>query len=197
MGKIVLLMGESSTGKDTLKSAILKRTEFSEYGFKNIVLHTTRPIRTGEKDGEDYHYVTDEKMNQLDSEGKIIEKRSYDTVHGIWNYFTCSDAINLYNNYLTVNTLEAYDQFLKYFGDEYLVPILIKIDSGLRLQRALDRERSQANPKYAEMCRRFLADSEDFSLENIKKRNITDFCDNNGDINEALENVGKILTKKL
>ena len=190
-------MGESSTGKDTLKSAILKRTEFSEYGFKNIVLHTTRPIRTGEKDGEDYHYVTDEKMNQLDSEGKIIEKRSYDTVHGIWNYFTCSDAINLYNNYLTVNTLEAYDQFLKYFGDEYLVPILIKIDSGLRLQRALDRERSQANPKYAEMCRRFLADSEDFSLENIKKRNITDFCDNNGDINEALENVGKILTKKL
>lgn len=197
MGKIVLLMGESSTGKDTLKSAILKRTEFSEYGFKNIVLHTTRPIRTGEKDGEDYHYVTDEKMNQLDSEGKIIEKRSYDTVHGIWNYFTCSDAINLYNNYLTVNTLEAYDQFLKYFGDEYLVPILIKIDSGLRLQRALDRERSQANPKYAEMCRRFLADSEDFSLENIRKRNITDFCDNNGDINEALENVGKILTKKL
>lgn len=185
MGKIVLLMGESSTGKDTLKSAILKRSEFSEYGFKNIVLHTTRPIRT------------DEKMKQLDSEGKIIEKRSYNTVHGIWNYFTCSDAINLYNNYLTVNTLEAYDQFLKYFGDEYLIPILIKIDSGLRLQRALDRERSQANPKYAEMCRRFLADSEDFSLENIRKRNITDFCDNNGDINEAIENVGKILTKKL
>ena len=197
MGKIVLLMGESSTGKDTLKSAILKRTEFSEYGFKNIVLHTTRPIRTGEVDGIDYHYVDDKKMKQLDLDGKIIEKRSYDTIYGIWNYFTCSDAIDLKNNYLTVNTLVAYDQFLNYFGSEALVPILIKIDTGLRLQRALYRERSQVNPKYAEMCRRFLADSEDFSLENIKKRNITNFCDNNGNIEESLESISKILIRKL
>jgi len=118
-------------------------------------------------------------------------------MHGILNYFTCSDSIDLCNNYLTVNTLEAYDQFLKYFGDECLIPILIKIDLRIRLQRALDRERSQTNPKYEEMCRRFLADSEDFSLENIRKRNITNFCNNNVNIEETLDDIGKILIKKL
>lgn len=196
MGKIVIFMGESGTGKDTILSAVLNRKQFSGYNFKNIVLHTTRPMRTGEIDGRDYYYVDEEKMNQLEKSGKIIEKRSYNTLHGVWNYFTCSDAIDLKNNYVTINTLTAYDQFLKYFGADCLIPILIEIDSGLRLQRALDRERAQKDPKYAEMCRRYLADSEDFSLENIRKRNITNYCDNNRSIEEALENVSKILKKK-
>ena len=43
----------------------------------------------------------------------------------------------------------------------------MEVEDGLRLFRALQRERSQAEPKYAEMCRRFLADSEDFSAEKI------------------------------
>lgn len=197
MGKIVIFMGESSTGKDTLKSAVLTRQEFSGYRFNNIVLHTTRPIRTWEVNGKDYYFVDAKEMEQLEQAGKVIEKRSYDTIHGIWNYFTCSDAINLEKNYLTVNTLEAYDQFLNYFGSEHLVPILVKIDAGIRLQRALNREITQLNPKYAEMCRRFLADSKDFSLENIRKRNITDYCDNNGDIEEALSDISKILLKRL
>ena len=36
-------------------------------------------------------------------------------------------------------------------------------------QRALDRERQQTEPKYAELCRRFLADEADFSAENMEK----------------------------
>ena len=44
---------------------------------------------------------------------------------------------------------------------------------GVRLQRALDRERAQEQPKYAEMCRRFLADEQDFSEENLQKAEIT------------------------
>ena len=48
-----------------------------------------------------------------------------------------------------------------------MVPIYIEVDDGVRLQRALDRERAQDKPKYKEMCRRYLADSDDFSEENI------------------------------
>ena len=51
--------------------------------------------------------------------------------------------------------------------------MLIELDDGERLMRALDRERRQENPKYEEMCRRFLADSEDFSEEKIKEAGIT------------------------
>ena len=50
---------------------------------------------------------------------------------------------------------------------------MIELDDGVRLQRALNREKKQKVPKYEEMCRRFLADSQDFSAENIKKAGIT------------------------
>ena len=46
------------------------------------------------------------------------------------------------------------------------------MDDGLRLQRALDRERAQVQPRYKELCRRFLADEEDFSAENLERANI-------------------------
>ena len=46
------------------------------------------------------------------------------------------------------------------------------MDDGERLQRALDRERKQEEPKYEEMCRRFLADSGDFSEEKITEAGI-------------------------
>ena len=52
----------------------------------------------------------------------------------------------------------------------------------MRLQRALERERRQENPKYEELCRRFLADEKDFSEEKLKEAGITKrFC------NESLE----------
>ena len=46
------------------------------------------------------------------------------------------------------------------------------MEDGLRLSRALERERQQMKPKYAELCRRFLADSEDFSEEKLKELGI-------------------------
>ena len=49
---------------------------------------------------------------------------------------------------------------------------MIEVDDGERLERALKRERIQPNPKYDEMCRRFLADSADFSKEKVKSAGI-------------------------
>lgn len=60
----------------------------------------------------------------------------------------------------------------RYFGQDRLIPIYVEVEDGVRLERALKREQKQAEPKYAEMCRRFLADSEDFSEENLKKAGI-------------------------
>ena len=104
-------------------------------------------------------------------EGKIIENRDYNTVYGIWSYFTADDGqINLQgNNYLLIGTLESYEKIRNYYGKEKLVPIYIEVEDGERLKRAIKREESQENPKYEEMCRRFLADSKDFSEENLNR----------------------------
>ena len=54
-----------------------------------------------------------------------------------------------------------------------MVPVYIQVEDGKRLERALNREKEQDNPKYAELCRRFLADQEDFSEDKIKDAGIT------------------------
>lgn len=172
MGKIVHLMGKSSTGKDTIFKALLKKGAMD---CETIVPYTTRPIREGEVDGVEYFFTDEDKFQELKNTGKVIEDRAYHTVHGLWRYYTVDDGqIQLeQKNYLMIGTLEAYQKLQEYFGEEKLLPVMIELDDGVRLQRALERERKQPSPKYEEMCRRFLADSEDFSEEKIEAAGIT------------------------
>lgn len=172
MGKIVYLMGKSSTGKDTIFKELLKA---GTVALKTIVPYTTRPIRAGEQDGVEYFFTDEEGFQSLLGSGKMIEERAYHTVHGLWRYFTVDDGqIQLnHQSYIMIGTLESYQNMKKYFGAEKLLPVLIELDDGVRLQRALDRERQQEHPKYEEMCRRYLADSDDFSEEKIAEAEIT------------------------
>ena len=171
MGKIYCLLGKSSSGKDTLFKMLL---EESGLALKTIVPYTTRPIRVGEQEGVEYHFVTEETQKKLEAEGKIIELRAYDTICGVWKYFTVDDGqIDLAtDNYLVIGTLESYVKMRDYFGAEKLVPLYVEVEDGERLLRALTRERAQKEPNYAELCRRFLADSVDFSAERLKAAGI-------------------------
>lgn len=171
MSKIFCIMGKSSSGKDTLYKLILADNELN---LKKIVPFTTRPIRSGEKDGREYYFVDKVRLKELIDADKIIERREYQTVYGIWSYFTADDGqIELsQNDYLLIGTLETYEKMLVHFGKDAVIPIYVEVDDGLRLQRALDREKLQQQPKYSEMCRRFLADGEDFSEEKLKRAGI-------------------------
>lgn len=172
MGKMVYLMGKSSTGKDTVYKQLLKNPFLQ---LKKIVPYTTRPIRAGETEGEEYFFTDERGFENLKAQGKVIEDRAYHTYHGLWRYFTVDDGnIDLENNnYIIIGTLESYLKTREYFGKAKVLPILLEVDDGIRLQRALDRERRQENPKYEELCRRYLADAEDFSEEKIKEADIT------------------------
>lgn len=178
MGRIFYIMGKSSSGKDTIYRKLLEEREFD---FKTLVPYTTRPMRSQEKNGVDYFFTDEAGLERIRQEGRLIELRSYHTVLGIWNYFTVDDGqLDLANyNYLMIGTLESYRAVRSYFGAEALVPVLIGLDAGERLQRALDREKAQDEPKYAEMCRRFLADEADFSEEKIREAGIERRFENN------------------
>lgn len=170
MGKIFYLMGKSASGKDS----IYKELKVRMPELKTIVIYTTRPIREGERDGVEYHFVTEDVLAQLQQDGKVIELRAYDTVHGIWKYFTADDGqFDAPEDYLAIGTLESYGALIRYFGQEKVVPIYIEVEDGIRLQRALERERMQKTPRYEELCRRFLADAQDFSSEKLEKMGIT------------------------
>lgn len=171
MGRIFYIMGKSSSGKDTIYSRLLRDKEF---GLKNVLLYTTRPVRQGEADGREYHFVDEERFRQFMDEGKVIEYRTYETVHGPWTYFTADDGqVDLKAcSYLAIGTLESYENMKRYFGEENVCPIYVEVEDGERLKRALAREELQEKPRYAEMCRRFLADTEDFSEENLERAGI-------------------------
>lgn len=76
------------------------------------------------------------------------------------------------DNAILIGTLEVYNQMKRYFGEEQVVPLYIEVEDGLRLERALARERMQDVPNYAELCRRYLADRQDFSEEKIAEAGI-------------------------
>lgn len=170
MSKIFYFMGKSASGKDTIFKEIKKRMP----ELRTVVLYTTRPIREGEQEGVEYHFVDEEKLREFEKDGKVIELRAYHTVHGIWKYFTVDDGqFDGDENFIAIGTLESYEKMVAYMGADSLVPIYIQVDDGERLLRAVERERKQKEPKYEELCRRFLADAQDFSEENLKRVGIT------------------------
>ena len=176
MGHIFCLMGKSASGKDTVFSRLINDNKLS---LERMVPYTTRPMRSGEKDGVEYHFTDINGLKSLRDDGKVIEERCYHTVHGDWHYFTVDDEnVSRDKDYLLIGTLEVYEKLVAFYGGERVVPLYIEIDDGERLQRALQRERSQDSPKYAEMCRRYLADCEDFSEDKIALAGIVKRYDN-------------------
>ena len=194
MSKIFFVLGKSCSGKDTIFRYLKEKKELN---LKTVVGYTTRPMRVGEENGKEYFFVERDELEKLKGEGKIIECRDYNTVYGIWSYFTVDDGqINLgKDNYLYIGTLQSYMEMNKYYGDDVVVPLYIEVETGERLSRAVKREREQSNPKYTELCRRFIADEEDFKEENIRKAGINkryinsdlDKC-----ISEIVETIRKI-----
>lgn len=170
MGKIYCVMGKSASGKDTLYRMILKAVpELKEY-----IMYSTRPQRAGEADGVTYHFTDPAYLEKMKEAGKLIESRVYQTVYGPWIYATVDDGqicLERYS-YLVPATLESFLCLRNYYGEEQVVPVYIEVEDGERLLRAIGRERKQEKPKYEEMCRRFLADSRDFSEEKLASAGI-------------------------
>lgn len=191
MNRIFYLMGKSASGKDTVYQRLLEKPELR---LQRIVLYTTRPIRQGEQEGREYYFTDEDRLRQFRERGRLIEARSYHTVHGIWSYFTADDGqIDLERaSYLGIGTLESYMKLSEYYGKETVVPLYIEVEDGERLSRAVARERKQRNPRYAELCRRFLADCEDFSEEKLRAAGITRRIENVS-LDECTAEIEKII----
>ena len=175
---LFVIIGKSASGKDSLFKDISGR--FAER-IQVVVPYTTRPKRQGETEGVEYHFVSENRMKCMEKNGLVIERRCYNTIYGPWYYFTADDGqIDPgKRSSILIATPAAYEKLRDYFGAEHVVPLYIETDDGVRLERALKRERAQAEPKYEEMCRRFLADAKDFSEEvlnrlGIQKRFVND-----------------------
>lgn len=147
---IFCLVGKSGSGKDTLMNRL---------DYDKVVPYTTRDMREGEVEGREYHFVTDKEMEELDKQGKILEKRSYDTVYGVKHYFTVDDEQLNKDVVFMICSPGQYRALKKKLGDR-LVAILMAMSNKDRLIRAIKRDNHGDDCR--ELCRRYLSDEEDF-----------------------------------
>ncbi len=192
MKKIFYLTGKSASGKDSIYKMLLNMEELS---LNPIVIYTTRPKREGEEEGREYHFVDENGYQELDSSNAVIECRTYETIHGPWRYFTVKDGISSTKDYfLGIGTLESFLRVREHFGKETVIPIYVSVDDGDRLIRAINRERATHKPDYKEMCRRFIADAEDFSEEKLKDAGIKEenIFENN-DLSTCIGNIRSMI----
>lgn len=187
---IIMFIGPSNSGKDTYY--ILTLNKFAPV-LKPIILSTSRPIRKGEIPGITYQFLTTREMEELDQKGLLLERRDYNTVNGIWTYATSKEDVELSEDYLTINTWDGYDKYVAEFGENMVFPVYFDVDPGVRLQRALNREKMQKLPDYKEMCRRFIKDLEDFKEERLNASSVTRI-DNNGTIDQTQQQVNEAVS---
>jgi len=155
---IIAIMGKAGSGKDTLCRALLEEPEF-KYA-KPIISCTTRPIRDNEKDGVDYHFLTNEEFTSQVLSGDMIEA----TVFNTWCYGTSIN--NLDEECINIGVFNPEGvELLRNNPNIKLAVIYIEANDKTRLLRQLNREK---NPDCHEIVRRFSADENDFSEEEIE-----------------------------
>jgi len=76
-GNLFVIAAPSGGGKTSLTRALLER----EPGIRLSVSYTTRPPRTGEQDGVDYHFVSADRFAVLKDSNEFLEHAH---VHGNW-----------------------------------------------------------------------------------------------------------------
>ena len=68
-GLMLVLSSPSGAGKTT----IARKLREGDPGIEMSISHTTRPVRNGEKDGRDYHFVDRETFTRMRDEGAFLE----------------------------------------------------------------------------------------------------------------------------
>ena len=147
---MLIILGCSRSGKSTLEEYIVERTHF-----KKTISYTTRPIREGEVDGIDYHFVDEEMFNKLESEGFFVETATYSAN---WKYGLPKNECT--NDAIAVLTPKGYRRLLKYIQRNpdlniNLTSIYLKTDKASRLIKLLQRDGDKG---YYEAIRRSISD---------------------------------------
>ena len=195
---IFVIIGKSATGKDSIFNEIKKKC----FTLQEIVPYTTRQMRNGETNGKEYNFVSEMEYREIKKKGLIVEERFYNTVNGLWRYFTVDEITIPAVNYIMIGTIDSFHSIKKYYSNRIeVIPIYIWLDDHERLLRAIRREEQQSNPNYLELCRRYLADDKDFTQDKVEslfeKSDIYVSYKNERPIEESVDFIFKILGNKL
>lgn len=131
----VVLVGESASGKSSLAKLLSDRKP----SFSRVVTYTTRPMRGGEQNHVDYHFISDEEFMKLKNDGFFVEFNQYRN----WNYGTSIDLHSANNQVIVLTPAGARALLRKTQHDEsvrkQIKIVYLSVDRRSRLLKCLER----------------------------------------------------------
>ena len=176
---MVILSSPSGVGKTTLTKKIQQKYP----SFKISVSHTTRPPRSNEVDGVDYHFVSMENFQEL-----IRQKKFYEHAEIFENYYgTLKEYVDktIINNDIIFDIDWQGTKQLSKFKNLKLIKIFLITDSKKELKNRLIKRDQNSDE---EIKKRFSAFDED-----IKHWNDYDFIIINKNLDACFKQIEKII----
>lgn len=184
MKKIIVLLGASATGKDTVAKHISEK-----YNIPMAISYTTRPMRSNETQGVEYYFISDDEMHKKFKNGEVIEHTSYyiQSEDVSYTYANVIEEFEKGDYILTILNPHGLYQFSKSQYKDNLVSIMLNCDARVRLIRSLNRDE---NVNVKEVLDREVRDELDF----IERRPKTDYeIDTNKPLEEVFNNIDKVI----
>ena len=161
---VLVLVGKSASGKGTIQKELVDYWNYSP-----IISTTSRPMRIGEAEGVNYHYISKEEFEKKIENNEMLEYRSYDTsvngVPDVWYYGTSKQELT--GEHVVVLDPKGAKAFVDHYGKDNCTVAYIYAPLKVREERAMRRGSFDEN----EWMNRAKADDRDF--KNVEE--IADF----------------------
>lgn len=153
---MLAILGKTASGKTTLVNELV-----NNFGFKQIVTYTTRPIREGEIPDVTYHYISAEEFEKKKLEGFFAETASYHPAQGgIWSYGTAlKDIEEADDNTVVIINPKGLRSLLEKGYSKNITSLYLIVRDDVLIDRLKER-----GDYPAEANRRLEADKADFHL---------------------------------
>ncbi len=152
---IVLLVGITAAGKDTIQNKVLESDEYHK-----IITHTTRPPRTNsgvlEQDGDDYHFVTTGRMHEMLVNDEFIEVNRFgDNYYGtsVGEFEVAKQEGKIALGDIDVNGIASF----KAISEKNIIPIFIVPPDYVTWRQRLDGRYGSAEELARELPKRLMA----------------------------------------
>ena len=161
--KLIAIIGRSASGKDHLFRHTLKNNP----NLNPVIHYTTRPRRDGEVDGKDYFFVTETEFQRKEDNYEFFSITSFRD----WRYGVDSKSFD--PNKVNIGIFNPFEisQLYGFFKDKFQLFIIeTQAEEQARYNRSLERLNPFDEEGLKELCRRNLADEEDFkSIKDIPR----------------------------
>jgi Guanylate kinase len=153
---MILIVGASASGKTVIAKYLI-----DTYHFKKFVTSTTRPVRVGEKQNIDYHFLTDEEFDTKIANNDFIEHVTYN------GYKYGSERKEIGTNKILIVEPKGLETYLA-LKDNSIISFYIECDEKIRESRMITR-----NDNKDDIKKRIMNDRNIFTRQLENKVNYT------------------------